>query len=247
MQVMQALDRWLERARSTALAGDIRGATLVQFVAILPFFVFLVFGAWSTFRVLVAHQRLCDAAYEAARYLQVEGPLFPDDWVYPTDWERVGRDIAYWEIASNEQLRDSWETTGVVTISPSAIRTSPKEPGEVDRSTPRRGLFSVRVTGQISNPLGVFYPVPTRRVGTEPDPGAGDEPEDPARYTLTLSCQATGFFEGPPFKATEDPRGGATICPPLPRCTDGPRPTDCIPRGRCPTPTPGCPVCEPFS
>ena len=33
-------------------------------------------------------------------------------------------------------------------------------------------------------------------------------------------------------------------CPPVPRCTSGPPPTDCIPPGACPTATPGCPVCE---
>ncbi len=231
------LIKWSLLATLRRLRQDRAGASLVQFVVILPVFVFIVYSAWAVFSVMIAHQTLCDAAYEAARYLQVEGPLLPEESIYPDDWVVIADKIAYDEVASNKSLARAWRDGGrEVVIWPPEIRDSPEEPGVVDADYVRNNsLFQVRVTGTISNPLWVFFP------GDEVPEGE-DEDTVPG---LKLTCQSTGFFEGPPFKATDDHSAAGTVCPPgLPRCTGGPRATDCIPPGSCPTETPGCPPCE---
>ena len=220
------------------LRDDLAGATLVQFVAILPVFVFIVYSAWAVFSVLIAHQTLCDAAYEAARYLQVEGPLLPEESIYPDDWIAIADKIAYDEVATNASLARAWREGGrEVDIWPPEMRDSPKEPGVVDADYVRNNsLFHVRVTGTISNPLWIFFPG---------DPVPDEDDEDFVIPGLKLTCQSTGFFEGPPIKSTDEHSAGGTVCPFVPRCTSGPRATDCIPPGSCPTVTPGCPPCDP--
>lgn len=229
------LIHWSPPAALRRLRQDRAGASLVQFVAILPLFVFVVYSAWAVFSVVIAHQTLCDAAYESARYLQVEGPLLPEESIYPDDWVAIADKIAYDEVASNASLARAWREGGrEIVIWPNELRDSPEEPGMVDADYVRdQSLFQVRVSGTISNPLWIFFP--------------GDEaPDDDEAAVpgLKLTCQSTGFFEGPPFKATEDPSGASTICPPVGRCTSGPPATECIPPGSCPTRTPGCPPCE---
>ena len=238
---MQVIDRSLLGALKR-LRDDLSGASLVQFIVILPVLVFLVYSVWAMFSVIIAHQTLCDAAYESARYLQVEGPLLPEETTdYPEDWEAIAWDISRMEVSSNSTLSKSWddEGAGTVTIWPRDIRSAPENAGVVDEGfVTRESLFNVRVSGTISNPLGVFFP-------TVPDP---DEPDDEPEEVpgLRLTCQSTGFFEGPPFKSTDDHKPGpGTVCPPLGRCTPGPRATECRPPGSCPTPTDGCPACDP--
>ena len=52
---------------------------MVQFIAILPVLILVTIGMWSLFQVYSAQQTLCEGTWQAARYLQVEGPYFDED------------------------------------------------------------------------------------------------------------------------------------------------------------------------
>jgi hypothetical protein len=203
----------------------------VQFIAVLPVFVLVVIGLWAVFSVYSARDAICDATREAARYLQVEGPLFEEDvFVYPDDWEAEAVKIVDSELRK-ERLRSLVPVLrDEVMIFPEAKPMAPKDMKEVLVENVPQHWFFVRVTKQITNPLAVFLP--------EGDP---DGPR------MTLSCQAAAYFEGPPI-------GPTGISPPQPpnQCNDilppcdpgGPPPTSTpCPTGQSCPPTP-CPICR---
>lgn len=214
--------------RFRALRDDLRGATLVQFIAVLPVFVLVFWGSWAVFTVMGAHQTLCEAAYESARWLQVEGPRLPEDTtIYPETWEDYAYNIALTEIYGHKQLRESDFGRSDVYIWPREPRKSP-ESGDHNENTAEEAIFNVRVTGRIANPiLGLL--------------DADDDPEQLGG--LELVCQASGFFEGPPYKATESDADNDECrrvnCGRPDRCTPGPPPT------ATPDPCPNCPTPDP--
>lgn len=221
---------------AAALWADLRGATLVQFIAVLPVFVLMIYGAWSVSVVMGAHTTLCEAAHESARYLQVEGPRFPDDdpnYAYPDGWRRVAFQIAQPELQSHKRLREAAFQETNITIWPAIKPVAPTGPDQVSPELVTSSLFTVRVDAEIANPLYLWFD------------GLG------AAGKLAMRCQATGFFEGPPFRTTaDDPAGGdrcerernSRACQRPPRCTAGPPPTECS-GPDCPTPV--CCPCQP--
>lgn len=228
MQLIKGLVPSTARRALASLWGDLRGATLVQFVAILPVFVLLIFGATAVSNVMGAHATLCEAAHESARYLQVEAPRFPPDdegYAYPDGWRRVAFGIAQTEIQSHKALRESVFDQSHITIWPSQKPVAPAGP-DYDASRVTSSLFTVRVDAQIPNPLYLWFD------------GLG------ADSKLALTCQATGFFEDAPFRTTaDDPAGegcareqGRPDCERRrrDRCTAGIPPTECHGSG-CPT------------
>ena len=66
---MQVIRRMLAngRQRPAELWRDLRGASLVQFIAILPVFIIILYGAYAAYVVMTAHHTLCDAAWQATR------------------------------------------------------------------------------------------------------------------------------------------------------------------------------------
>lgn len=234
-----------------ALWSDLRGAALVQFLAILPAFIVIVYGAYAAYVVMVAHHTLCDASWQATRYLQVEGAHFdPDLQPYPEYWEDVALDIAVDATAGQKSLRTVPWTDGNILILPQdRLPRAPENPESIDPFLLNNYHFTVRVTQDITNPLGVLFPRPV----IQPDPDDPNppptDPDERRPRTLRLTCQYTGFVEGPPFKPTVEP--GSDIdpncpqCPSvrLPACTPGPGPTPCR-GGSPPCPTPAvCPIC----
>jgi Flp pilus assembly protein TadG len=229
------LDRFLGRApgpRRVVLGWrrDEAGASLVQFIVVLPVFVLIVVGLWAMFQVYSAHQTLCEAVWEASRYLQVEGPYFPETIPYPAGWEQKAADIINTELKSNAAINIAPVAVSSVTVSPNIIRKSPEDTTQVNEEAVTNAWFFVKATTTITNPLALFVP------GTGPG-GA-----------LTLTCKGTGFFEGQPIGPTNPQEGQK--CPDIPpgnQCTR-------VPPGRpTPEPTPcdrgdpfcGCPVCRP--
>lgn len=207
---------------------DRSGATLIQFVAVLPAFILLVYGTYVVWEVMSARDRLCNAAWQASRYLQVEGPRFPEGTVFPDDWAKVALDFLKEEAAGSQLLSDQtldltnvvvWGRTGDVPHAPG----SPEE-STVDAVEPAQ--FAVRFT--------VDLPHPFPRMWAKPD---ATPEEEAARGRLKLTCQRFGFAEDPPFKATE---AGGPSCPPCNKvpCTPGAEPTRCQPPDgpACPTP-----------
>jgi len=225
------------RRELARLRRDLRGATLVQFIAILPVFVLLIYGATAVAEVMGAHATICEAAHESARYLQVEAPRFPDDdpnYAYPDGWRRVAFGIAQSEIQSHRRLRDSVFQEANITIWPSIKPVAPSGPDQVSRELVTSSLFTVRVSAEMPNPMLLWFD------------GAG------AGGGLSLSCQSTGFFEDVPFRTTaDDPSGGdrcerernSRACQRPPRCTAGPPPTACS-GPNCPTQV-CCPCVDP--
>jgi hypothetical protein len=208
-------------------AADLRGATLVQFTVVLPVFVLVSIGLWALFTVYSAQQTLCEAVWQASRYLQVEGPEFePEVYPYPDAWETIAAEIIQTELYSNAMTKI--ELDGVE-ITPPQQRRQEKEMDEVTWENVTQDWFFVHATATISNPLAVFVE------------GAADG------NRLLLQCKGTGFFESPPIGPT--PGGGSggsrpPNCPPKPPiCTPGPEPTFCA--GCTPTPVPTCPPCRP--
>lgn len=208
--------------------ADTRGAAAVQFIAVLPVFLILVLGIWSLFQLYSAHQTLCEAVSKAQRYLQVEGPYFPDDVIYPDGWVPYAVDIINSELKSNAMTPMQIGPQDVY-FYPTGDRRSPQKQSEVEYSVPA-AWFHIRVTSEISGTLGVlaaFF-------------------ENVPAHTARVTCQTTGFYEGAPLRSTDNANPGATRlrCPlNPPRCTPGPPPTSCSGPG-CPTPDP-CP-CEPW-
>ncbi len=214
----------------------------------------MIYGAYAAYVVMTAHHTLCDAAWQATRYLQVEGPRFPEEYLYPDDWERVALDIAVDATAAQRSLRDQqWERSNIRIMPQNRKPVAPSNPEEVEVNRIPDYHFTVRVTQSVTNPLGVLFPRP---IGST-DPNDPDAPPfadlGPREPTIELTCQYSGFFEGAPFRPTVEPGSDTDPfceqCPSirLPNCTPGPGPTPC-PGGpsnpACPTPR-VCPVCCP--
>ena len=197
---------------------------------VLPVFALIFVGLWAFFSVYSARDALCDATDEARDYLQIEGPRFPLDWVYPLDWQMQAVLIVESELKSHQWYDLVPVASNEVLIFPPEARRSPKDMSEVSKDEVRNNWFFVRVTKAITNPIAIFMP------GADGD----------LKRTLTLSCQSAGFYEGDPIGPTAGPvRGPGPQCPPPPQCPPGPPPptsTPCPPGFTCP-PTP-CP-CSP--
>ncbi len=225
-----------QRSRSTALKGlsraatrwraDVAGASLVQFIVVLPVFVLVVVGLWSMFQVYSAQQTLCEAVWESSRYLQVEGPLLdPDIYPYPHGWERMAVGIINTELRSNAAIEIGPLTEGDVSITPPDARQAPQNTIDVTAENVNNSWFFVQAKTVITNPLAIFVP------GTAPGGG------------LNLTCKGTGFYEGPPLAPTKE-QGGIRPCPPPnERCTRPP-PGPTVTPTECADP-PCCPVCRP--
>jgi hypothetical protein len=204
------------------------GASLVQFIVVLPVFVLVVMGLWAMFQTFSAHQTLCEAVQEASRYLQVEGPLLDENlYPYPAGWETLAIGIVNQELKSNAAIQVGPIAAGDLDISPDDPRTSPQDSQDVSAENVPNNWFFIRASTVITNPLAIFVP------GT--GPGGG----------LKLTCKGTGFFEGPPIAPTKQvegqkcdpPQGFCTRIPPGPTWT----PTACPDDDRqC-----GCAVCNP--
>ncbi len=212
--------------------ADRSGATLLQFVAVLPAFILIVYGTYTVWSVMSARDRLCNAAWQASRYLQVEGLRFPEEAVFPDDWAKVALDFLKEEAAGSELLSgQALDLTNVsIQSRTGVVPSAPESPEAATVDAVENAQFLVRFT--------VDLPHPFPRLWEKAD--ATDE-EKVARSRLKLTCQRTAFAESPPFKATE---AGGPQCPPCNpvQCTPGPAPTACRPPGnpRCPTPDP-CP------
>jgi len=233
--------RWV-RGRAAALVGlarrwqaDLRGGSLVQFVAILPVLVLVVIGMWALFTVYSAQQTLCEAVYEASRYLQVEGPQFNQQGgdpagysSYPDEWELLATEIINEELRSNTMTRLGPITPDDVEITPPQMRRDAKEMDEITWENVEMDWFFIHAQATITNPLALWVD------------GRGEG------NSLLIQCKGTGFFESPPIGPSPGPgQGGKPInCPPRPPiCTPGPKPTDCP---VCtPTPVPTCLPCRP--
>lgn len=211
---------------------DLRGAAAVQFIAVLPVFIVVVVGIWAFYSVYSARDALCDATQEAQKYLQVEGPRFPDDMMYPDDWEVEARKIVESELKSHQWYDLVPVDQGDVDIWPDSERHAPEDMSEVSEEAVGNAWFFVRVTKTITHPLGFLLPA-----------AEGEGPKD----TMVLSCQTMGFYEDDPLEPTPGPGGQQPRCPPVQPCTPGPpAPTNtpCDPGDpTCPTPDP-CPPCD---
>jgi hypothetical protein len=229
----QRLTRTVGGGRAWRLAGrwrrDESGASLVQFIVVLPVLALVVVGLWSLFQVYGAQQTLCEAVWESSRYLQVEGPVLdPVVYPYPTGWEQLALGIINTELKSNAVMKVGPLTQDQVVISPNTARMSPQEMSEVRPENVSNNWFFVRASTTISNPLAIFVP------------GAGPG------GALKLTCKGTGFFEGPPIGPTSGPGRPdrkcplpAKICTPIKPGPPPPTPTACPPGDPC------CPVCRP--
>jgi hypothetical protein len=212
---------------------DESGAALVQFIVVLPVFVLIVIGLWAMFQVFSAQQTLCEAVWESSRYLQVEGPRFPDEdpYLYPEGWEQVAVDIINTELKSNANIPVGPLLPDDVEISPDAKPISPQDSQSVSADNVPNNWFFVQASTVISNPLAILVP------GTAPGGG------------LKLTCKGTAFYEGAPVGPTnqnDDPKGD-DCREPARFCTVGPpgqptlTPTPCDPNDQnC-----GCAVCRP--
>ena len=214
--------------------ADRSGASLVQFVAVLPAFVVIEYGTYTVWSVMNSRDRLCNAAWQAARYLQVEGPRFPEESRYPEDWAAVALDFLKEEAAGSELLASQTLDLDNVLIWPPAgngPHGEPQPPASSEDSTAdavNDAQFAVRFTVDMPHPFPRFW-------AGKPDE---TEVETEARAHLTLTCQRFAYVEVPPFKATAAARG--RDCPRCnddpPECPPGPTPTPC--------PDPDDPVCR---
>lgn len=214
---------WRRLARPGRLArrwrADLRGATLVQFAAVLPVFVLVVIGLWSLFIVYSAQQSLCEAVWEASRYLQVEGPVFEDSVLYPQDWQDIALHIVNEELASNRVTKLGPLLPDDLEISPQSQRRSPQDMSEVTWDEVTNNWFFISAQAAITNPLGALVS------------GAGENNQ------LVIRCKGLGFFEGPPIGPTPGPQSAnrPVKCPPVPPiCTVGPPPLTPEPTLECP-------------
>ncbi len=206
---------------------DHRGDALVQFVLVLPVLVLVVLALYAVFMAYAARSTLCTAVWEAARYLQVEGPMkavqgMPDP--YPSEWQRIAYDVINSELKSSTMSTIPLRDLNDGTVGPPRARRSNKEMYEITPENVEQDWFFVRATVYISNPLAFMIQ----------GLGAGN--------TIKVTCQGTGFYESPPIGPT--PGGGRGVqkppfCPPVGICTPGPEFTP-DPR----TPTPTCPPCK---
>jgi hypothetical protein len=209
--------------------SDRSGAAAVQFVAVLPVFIFIVLGLMALFQLYSAQQTLCEAVDKAQRYLQVEGPQFdPAVSPYPDGWVPVAVEIINSELKSNA-MTPMQVDAGNVQFFPPDARQYPVDQGEVEFSVPN-AWFHLRATTEVSGSLGTLAWL------FDPDRAGG----------VSITCQSTGFYEGPPLGPTikPDPGQPPVNCPPIPpKCPPGgPTATPVCPPD-CPTPDP-CP-CDP--
>jgi hypothetical protein len=225
MNMRRRLPRRASARLLRAWREDRRGAALIQFIAVLPVFIFIIVGVWELFIILSGHQRLCEGTAEAARYLQVEAPYFEDGTVYPDDWIPMATDIINTELRSSALGRYQ-VLPGDVEIGPPGDRIAPADQSEVSEARLRNQWFYVKATGGITNPLAFLY-------------------SDLTSNQIRFACQSTAFYETEPLKSTDD-RVIKPNCPPkMPECTPGPEPTECFPPN-CPTPDPkACPCKKP--
>lgn len=209
--------------------ADVAGAAAVQFIVVLPIFIVVVFGLYGLFSVMSSRDILCESTYEAARYLQVEGPQFPDDpyYAFPDGWQREATDIINQELASRT-LTDLYpvQLADVVIGSDAGKPDSPEDPVELAsdwQNLVPRSMFWIKVTKSIANPLGMM-------LGT--DPGLGQ---------IKLTCTSTGFWEGPPIGPTNPADAGPGRCPePVNRCDPCPGCTATVVGRNTPTICPDC-------
>jgi len=206
---------------------DEAGASLVQFIVVLPVLALVVIGLWSLYQVYSAQQILCESVWESSRYLQVEGPILdPVLYPYPGGWEQLALGIINTELKSSAAIKVPPVTIDQVEITPNTARMSPQEMSEVRWENVPNNWFFVRASTTISNPLAVFVE------------GAGPG------GAVKLTCRGTGFFEGPPIGPTGGPGRPDRKCPlPAMICTQAPpgeppTPTPCPPGELC------CPVCR---
>lgn len=218
--------------------SDRSGASLVQFIAVLPAFVVIVYGTFTVWSVMSARDRLCNAAWQAARYLQVEGPRFPEEARYPDDWAAVALDFLKEEAAGSELLASRPLDLSNVTIWPAAGGSgpggAPRPPESAEDSTVEaveQAQFAVRFTVEMPHPFPRFW-------AGKPDE---TEEEKDARSLMTLTCQRFAYVEMPPIGATARTRGRNCPgrCDDDLRCTAGPPPTPT------PDPCPGCATPDP--
>lgn len=215
---------------------DRSGATLVQFVAILPAFVLLVYGTYVVWQVMSARDRLCNAAWQAARYLQVEGPRFPEEAQFPDDWAKVALDFLKEEAVGSALLEGQvLDITNVQVWSSNMQPTGPQAPASGEDST-----VEAVDDAQFGVGFMVAVPHPLLRMWNNPD---ATDAEKLARSRLKLSCQRLGYSEDPPFGATAVARGRSCPkcdperCPPGPPMTATPcTPGDDSQACRCPCP-----------
>jgi hypothetical protein len=209
------------RALWRAWRADKSGATLVQFIAVLPVLVLITVGMWSLFQMYSAQQTLCEGTWQAARYLQVEGPHFDEDVGYPGGWIPYATDIINTELKSNAMTKMEI-TDSDVTIFPQAMRVPPQEQAESRADKVTDAWFFVRASVDVPNPLAFL-------VNSEGEDG-----------TLRITCQKTAYYETEPLRSTDSSHAEDPLCPqPPPLCTAGPPPTVCH-GPNCPTPDP-CP------
>jgi hypothetical protein len=217
---------------ATAWVGDRRGAGLVQFLFVLPVLLLFVVGTWSLYIVYSAHQTLCESTWEAARYLQVEGPMFGDEYTYPDGWRTVATDLVNTSLRNNPLVRMQVTESDVQILPDTNVGGAghpepPKEGSDVNETTVLDAWFFVRASSVITHPLSWLFRT------------AGESGQ------IQLTCQSTGFYEDAPLGPTGAHHPGATACPGddgLPFCTAGPPPTSCSGPG-CPTATP-CKPCK---
>lgn len=217
-RILNRLEQW---------DADVRGAALVQFIAVLPLFLVIVIGVWALYQAYASQQTLCEATWQAARYLLVEGPLLPEDqYPYPDGWARVATDIINSEIKSQTTLPIKPLEVSQVTISPSTKPFAPTDITQVRDVNVPNSWFFVQAQTEVKNPMAMFLP------------GQGTD------GNLSLVCKRTGYFEGPPIGPTQGPKKPPRRCPSppkrCPRATVGPPP----PANATATPTVECP-CEP--
>jgi hypothetical protein len=223
MNGMHGMRRW--RRLAGRAYGDEAGASLVQFIVVLPVFALIVVGTWSLFQVYSAQQTLCEAVYASARYLQVEGPMLDEAiYPYPTGWEDLAIGIINTELKSNAVTKIGPLVQGDVDISPDFARFPPQESIEVTADNVNNSWFFVRATTVVTNPLAVLVP------GTGPG-GA-----------LRLACQKTSFYEGPPIGPTNEQGGNCR--PPNRECTPMPGGEPTWTPTACPDGRDCCPVCR---
>lgn len=222
-------------ARRAALAlaarwqDDRRGAALVQFVVVLPVFVLVAWGMYGLFTVMASRDTLCESAWEAARYLQVEAPHFPTDdlsYDYPEGWKRVAVEIMNEELLSRTHTNLYPIDPVDVDIQPPWKPRSPEDTMQVSRDEVINNRFEIKVSKTITNPLGTMLGV------------------DPGLSKINLTCRSSGFFEGPPLEPTNSQRNqGKNRCEePRDRCGPCPGCTPTVVGENTPT---VCPTCRP--
>jgi hypothetical protein len=81
--------------------SDRRGATTAQFVLVMPIMIGMLAGSYGMWQLIAARQIISQAAYEAARFLQVEGVYISrEGGSFPGDWEAAARELVEPEITA---------------------------------------------------------------------------------------------------------------------------------------------------